>query len=583
MFGSAVDSPEYRQAQQSVHIAEVDVAYTEFYPRNKRYQCIFPQGMPASESFTEPRPPLWYFVENCLKEDNIVAFEHGAFDNELIQQELVLHPQVQPRERFQALEVGHQEQQSAKVAQDLPPSKDEHDRFYVQLSPDRELPYRVCNESDDNDNAVMLNFEANDQESGEVSEYSPRLIEDTEAEVEVEDRLDRQVHERLVDDTSNSAGEVDAMVIYADASRTLGPSGPTKPQGQEQPANGSRPRVLADLGHEDLDAQLRYFYITQNTQDFDLSSMPVRCLVCARVGHMAQECPTLTCADCGSYNDHFVPFCPQKKKCFKCRGQGHDSTKCPSKLKIAASEIACDLCQDTGHTENDCELLWRSSGPSKVLNSHDQRLTHVSCYECGNRSHLGNDCPSRRPGKPMGSGTWSMTGKKSSTCLSKSFSKAGLAIKGRAQQPQQSEPINISSDSDDHGGLIQKKVPGPTNRGSIRISAPGQTDNLYPRQNPMNEQYGLQQVETKNNGRVYQHGDNYPYLYPPSPHYQSHLYPGSRSRPNPDYRPPPPRPDYTLPGHPGTRSRPNPNYQPPHQTYQPMPSAGHNAWRQFKR
>ena len=590
MPSTAVDRPEYRDAQQSIHIAEVDLNYTQYFPtHNKDYQPLFPPKVPAVESFNGPRPPLWAFIEKCMEDGRLEAFKEGALDDELAEKGLALQPRL-PTQEYPHRSTEHQQRQrpgkSQRTVQELPPSQDNHERFYVQLSPDPQLTHREHDESEGTDDGVMLNLETNEQESGEISETTSMAGDKLENE---DDSGPGQKSRKLrMEDPGDANEEVDAMADYADEYQAMSHPGPPSPQSRSNVFDSHRPETLAELDDEELNAQLRYFYITQDPHEIDLRSIPVRCLVCARAGHMAQECPALTCADCSSYNEHFVPFCPQKKKCSKCRGLGHESRRCPSKLKLAASEIVCDLCQDNGHTEYECELLWRTSGPPKPLDKSDSRWKYIYCYECGRSSHLGNDCPTRRPGKPMGTRTWSLTGNILSANQSRIHSKTGLAIKGRAQQRQQPEPITIDSDSDDEPAtFVRPKVPALTRKGSIHIAASGQSNSQPPRLNPMNETYrGPQRVDNSNSSSLYYVGDldtyrnvsaaqrpfekahDQPYWHPD--------YPGTRSRPNPIYEPPSP-PERQPTNYP-MRSRPERG-----ETYRPMPSAGQNAWRQHSK
>jgi len=593
-------STKHEEIQQSIHIAEVDLAYTQYFPtEEKEYQHLFPPGVSRSKSMKMPRPPLWTFVEECMKDGRLEAFKSGELDEELAAKGLALQP------RILASELTHQKREQPAshkhTIEDLPQSQDNHLRFYVKLSPDPEPASPYHHVSEENDDCVMLNFETNEQESGEVSETAPMAEDDHESQVmsapqqqsyhpphrvvqREEDRLewDRGLHRRRF-----ASDEGDAMVTYADADQAMRLPEQRFPQSQSTIVESSKQNTLADLGDKDLDAQLRYFYITHDPHDLDLRSIPVRCLVCARAGHMAQECEALTCADCSSYNDHFVPFCPQNKKCFRCRSQGHDAAKCPSKLKLTTSDIVCDLCKDRGHTEYECELLWRTSGPPKPLDKSDRRWKYIYCYECGRPQHLGNDCPVRKPGKRMGTETWSLSG---NTMLNqpRKQSNNGLAIKGRAQQHQPPEPICIDSDSDEEVSFVRPKVPAPTNRGSIHIAAPSQSNNQQARSNPMSDAYQRpQQVDYGNNSpqyvgdldayrrwssaqRGFYNASNEPYLH------RGH--PGTRSRPNPNYQPPRP-PGPPPPSKYSTRSQPE---RVRGETYRPMPSAGQNAWRQHR-
>lgn len=171
-------------------------------------------------------------------------------------------------------------------------------------------------------------------------------------------------------------------------------------------ATSRRARTLAELSPEDLNAQIRYFHIPKRADEVSRSSL-VRCLTCGAKGHMAPDCEMLDCTTCGAFNDHITPDCPLNVKCPKCRVPGHTEEMCSSKLQMPREDITCDLCDCRGHVEEDCELFWRTSGAPWKLNLPLGQI-HVSCHECGLTGHLGNECPSRRPRKPMGTSSWSV-------------------------------------------------------------------------------------------------------------------------------------------------------------------------------
>lgn len=221
-------------------------------------------------------------------------------------------------------------------------------------------------------------------------------------------------------------------------------------------------RILAELSSHDLNAQLRYFHNTRAREDID-GKTPVRCLVCAEEGHTAGLCESLTCSSCGVFNQHTTQACPNNAKCGKCREQGHDEGHCPYKLKrMPGHEIVCDFCERNGHIENDCELIWRTSGrPWESDLAHTN--VRLSCYECGRSGHLGNDCPSRKPNKSMGTSTWD--GNMGPVSI---MSTREIKIKGKATQQ---DPINLDDSEDDRAKFFGPKisVPEPVRKGQIRI------------------------------------------------------------------------------------------------------------------
>ena len=250
----------------------------------------------------------------------------------------------------------------------------------------------------------------------------------------------------------------DAMIEYSNSEQV---PEVRNHQAQANEANSSHSaRILADLAPQEFNAQVRYFHIAKNGEDVDHST-PVRCLVCAQHGHMADTCETLTCLDCGAYNKHITQNCPSSAKCSKCRERGHDRSYCPYKLKkIASTEIMCDLCQRTGHAEDGCELLWRTSGKPWESNLFQHNL-RLSCYECGYPGHLGNDCPTRRPGKSLGTSSW---GAGKGHILIKP--RGGFTIKGVAQH----ERINENDSEDELAFLHRRKVSKPAQKGRIKIN-----------------------------------------------------------------------------------------------------------------
>ncbi|KAL8819359.1 MAG: hypothetical protein Q9191_007752 [Dirinaria sp. TL-2023a] len=512
---SAVDHPECQQLQQSIHKAEVDFNYSLYFPLDKEYQHLFPREVPQQQSFEGSRPLLWYFVEKCMVESKLEAFKNGLLDQELEKEGLVLGPrkeapkashkgtdnqikaQVIPTDiKSPALE--HQssipasierlrndslseQEQHPQVEHDEPRRSEFNQGFVVELSPDPQLKPQALDKLDENGDSVMLNLEINEPESGEISEEKPlSFTGDGAGDMESDSEQYAVDIRGEIDDTTE---EDDAMIEYANADRAMDQPKPMSPHNRG-------PASLVELSKEDLDAQIRYFYTTSSSQDLNLEVLPVRCLVCAKTSHVAPQCPTLFCADCGAYNEHFLPFCPKKKKCQKCRGQGHHHSQCPSKLKLTASETECDLCHRTGHTEDICELLWRTSGLPMPLDNVSQQLRYLSCYECGRIGHLGNDCNTRRPGKKMGTSTWSFSGQAQHMSQSINLSKRGLSIKGKALPANQLakasghglsikgtatqrelKRMNLGSDedgnSDGDGDFVRPKVPAPIRSGQI--------------------------------------------------------------------------------------------------------------------
>lgn len=334
-----------------------------------------------------------------------------------------------------------------------------------------------------------------------------------------------------------------------------------------------RPQTLASLPPEELQLQLRYFHTTKSVKDVDLDG-PVKCLVCTGEGHLADVCDRLTCGVCGKRSEHFIQHCPQRKRCNWCREIGHhQSSDCRHKLATTRSEITCDWCQRIGHVEKECELLWRTSG-RPWESEFAIRTSGLGCYECGGAGHVGNDCPTRRPGKPMGTSSWSSAGGTQTS----SRPQGGMVIKGRAKQQ---ESMELDYGDDDTTNFIRPKIAGPTPRGQINIANQGFSKAQPGSWTANNESYqaigirGSRRGGKWNDGPAGGHSNSRaqgPYSYRPSnrrsasPHYAIRGSNGGIDHYKPPLPPgPPPR---------KTKSRPA--------SYRPLPSAAHNAWSKHR-
>ena len=276
----------------------------------------------------------------------------------------------------------------------------------------------------------------------------------------------------------------DAMQVYADANTTHADMlTQTKPVA-ERVSN----RKLSNLSSDELKVQIRYFH-TCGDADIDMD-LPPRCLTCASPEHESKNCSNLECGSCGAEKQHITENCPRRSRCSKCHERGHQSAICPYKLKAVDMENAvCDICMIHGHLEQDCELLWRTSGKPWAEDVSDMRSS-FSCFECGNSGHLGNDCPSRRPGKSFGTSTWSIDSRYDIPARAfghpMSFSRpklplkakassksAGMTIRGRAQQQDLLPP---EEDLADRSGFLHSKALPPRPPGQIRIRGLGRQD-----------------------------------------------------------------------------------------------------------
>lgn len=581
---NSVDSVTYDKIQSEIRVAEVDLQYCLNFPWTKEYERLFSDAT-TDDVLHGSRQPLWDVVEQCMMDGTLDDLRTGALDNTLAENGIKLLPRESPDERMhpeavvlhesKVIEKANastlqgvgdtrdEEEVRSNVLQYVQPSpiipSDNHDpelevpvHSKMELSPGPKPESHAYDNSEEEEGGVVINLNLNDQEGGEISENSAQANGSSEEE---EPSLGDGQQEYPVDIRGGSdSGPDDAMLEYSNADQAID-RGQSKPQLDIQ---SYQPSTLAELNEEDLREQVKYFYLTQELRAIDFGATPVRCLVCSKEGHMAANCPRLSCADCGQYNDHFPPFCPVTKRCPRCRQSGHDEDHCKSRLRILSSEIICDLCSKSGHTEDDCELVWRTSGLPAAISETKNRVKHMFCYECGGRSHLGNDCPTKRPGKPIGTSTWSSDQVASQLSIR---SKGEMSIKGRAQQQQ---PVPIASTSDDEReSFVRPKVPAPTKTGQIRIQAPRQNvddSNWKPPSSRYTQDQGYSSFRPSDQ-------------YPMSPHYGGNGY-DSRA-----YAYQPPLPQEPLPSRGKGYSS---HYSDRGESFHPMPSARQNAWRQFR-
>lgn len=424
---------EYKSAEEELHDAEVDYNYCLYFPTDEDFQPppvsaarkSTPKGTPISE-----RVRMWSAIEQCMKE--------GTLQN------------LREEGRLAAWVEGSQPPKQPTLQVKFP----ENGNYHGQQ------------DTSESDSGVILNLDYKIQgglpsyvDDQNIEEPPPMSQGDEDLSAMDSGAASNSDTESNESDMDSESEDGDAMMQYSN-SEQLASDEAERNKKAIPPIH--RARILADLTSHDLNAQLRYFHTTKARENVD-KNMPVRCLVCAQEGHMADLCEFLTCSNCGAFNKHVTRACPGNAKCGKCREQGHDEGHCPYKLKrMPRHEIVCDLCQRNGHIEEDCELIWRTSGRPWESNLAHENV-RLSCYECGHSGHLGNDCPSRKPHKSMGTSTWDGNMGPVSIKSTRDFK-----IKGKATQQ---DPIDLDDSDDDRAKFFRPKIsaPEPVRKGQIRI------------------------------------------------------------------------------------------------------------------
>ena len=73
-------TPEYEQALQDVHTAEVDLNYTQYSPLTEKYESIYRNKTSSDvqpDDTRRSRPAMWTIVEDCMEAGTLEALREG--------------------------------------------------------------------------------------------------------------------------------------------------------------------------------------------------------------------------------------------------------------------------------------------------------------------------------------------------------------------------------------------------------------------------------------------------------------------------------------------------------------------------
>ncbi len=257
----------------------------------------------------------------------------------------------------------------------------------------------------------------------------------------------------------------------------------------------------------------------------------------------------------------------------------------------------CSVCEETGHREDACDVLWRTFDPSTAELRKVKKLP-MSCYNCGSNLHYGAECklkPSKNHHRSIAK-TFSM--ENASQYIDESATDLAISLLAskypqgplRRREPKGKERDQEQSD-DDPERFIRPKVARDDGQGShIRIgNGKGRRSKRGKRSDEKPQEMAIDTYPpppaAQGQGNSFNHSGERPPLPPQDASFSSYRH---DPRPRQDsYHPPhgdswrPPLPA----GPPPTSQFPPKDTRPREQRlhlYQPMPSAGKNAWKKHR-
>lgn len=145
----------------------------------------------------------------------------------------------------------------------------------------------------------------------------------------------------------------------------------------------------------ELRGEGRYFGVTDPSTGSTINSqqsLGPLCDNCHKRGHVRSKCKTVVCHKCGVVGDHYETQCPTTMICSRCGERGHMVSMCKSKTR---KRQYCRHCDTFSHGDDNCPSIWRSY-ITKVQKDEEYVLPAISCYNCGDDTHFGDECPEAR-------------------------------------------------------------------------------------------------------------------------------------------------------------------------------------------
>lgn len=145
----------------------------------------------------------------------------------------------------------------------------------------------------------------------------------------------------------------------------------------------------------ELRGEGRYFGVTDPDTGATINaqqSLGPLCDNCHKRGHIRSKCKTVVCHKCGVVGDHYETQCPTTMICSRCGERGHLFSACKSKTR---KKQYCKTCDTFNHGDFNCPSIWRSY-ITKVAKDEEYVLPVIFCYNCGDNTHFGDECPQQR-------------------------------------------------------------------------------------------------------------------------------------------------------------------------------------------